>query len=127
MSSCCNGGMAYPFPYYSAFTWATPTIPNLYWNAYSQEERIKNLCMEYGKMTAYLDAMADTLNSQYRTIEEINDKLPSMVAEVVTTDPEIKKIITDKVQQYLDSTMVGTTYSDITANGFIYRPTALGA
>lgn len=121
MSSCCNGGMAYPFPYYSAFTWATPTIPNLYWNAYSQEERIKNLCMEYGKMTAYLDAMADTLNSQYRTIEEINDKLPSMVAEVVTTDPDIRKSIEDTVNAYIEGMTKGTTYKQMTDHGFIYN------
>lgn len=121
MSSCCNGGMAYPFPYYSAFTWATPTIPNLYWNAYSQEERIKNLCMEYGKMTAYLDAMADTLNSQYRTIEEINDKLPSMVAEVVTTDPDIRKSIEDTVNTYIEDMTKGTTYKQMTDHGFVYN------
>lgn len=121
MSSCCNGGMAYPFPYYSAFTWATPTIPNLYWNAYSQEERIKNLCMEYGKMTAYLDAMVDTLNSQYRTIEEINDKLPSMVAEVVTTDPDIRKSIEDTVNTYIEGMTKGTTYKQMTDHGFVYN------
>ena len=121
MSSCCNGGMAYPFPYYSAFTWATPTIPNLYWNAYSQEERIKNLCMEYGKITAYLDAMADTLNSQYQTIEEINDKLPSMVAEVVTTDPDIRKSIEDTVNSYIEGMTKGTTYKQMTDHGFIYN------
>lgn len=121
MSSCCNGGMAYPFPYYSAFTWATPTIPNLYWNAYSQEERIKNLCMEYGKMVAYLDAMADTLNSQYQTIEEINDKLPSMVAEVVTTDPDIRKSIEDTVNAYIECMTKGTTYKQMTDHGFIYN------
>ena len=121
MSSCCNGGMAYPFPYYSAFTWATPTIPNLYWNAYSQEERIKNLYMEYGKMTAYLDAMTDTLNSQYRTIEEINDKLPSMVAEVVTTDPGIRKSIEDTVNTYIEGMTKGTTYKQMTDHGFIYN------
>lgn len=113
--------MAYPFPYYSAFTWATPTIPNLYWNAYSQEERIKNLCMEYGKMTAYLDAMTDTLNSQYRTIEEINDKLPSMVAEVVTTDPDIRKSIEDTVNTYIEGMTKGTTYKQMTDHGFVYN------
>ena len=113
--------MAYPFPYYSSFTWATPTIPNLYWNAYSQEERIKNLCMEYGKMTAYLDAMADTLNSQYQTIEEINDKLPGMVAEVVTTDPDIRKSIEDTVNAHIEGMTKGTTYKQMTDYGFIYN------
>lgn len=121
MSNCCNGGIAYPFPYYASFTWATPTIPNLYWNAYSQEERIKNLCMEYGKMVAYLDAMADTLNSQYQVIEEINDKLPEMVSEVVTTDPGIKKSIEDTVKAYIKGMTEGTTYKEMTDHGFVYN------
>ena len=121
MSNLFNGMPVYPFPYYSAFTWATPTIPNLYWNAYSQEERIKNLCMEYGKLTAYLDSMADTINSQYSIIEDINDKLPGMVAEAVSTDPNIMQSVEDTVRGYLDSMSIGTTYKDITDHGFIYN------
>ena len=112
--------IVYPFPYFRNFTTGTPTIPDIYWNCYSNEERMKKLCCEYDKIVKYLDAMADTVNSQYRIIEEINDNLPTLVADAVANDTNIRNMIAEKVQQYLDGTMVGTTYKDMTDHGFIY-------
>lgn len=50
------------FPIYSGWTQYTPVIPKLYWDVYSAEQRMKNLCMEYDKMVHYLDYTANTLN-----------------------------------------------------------------
>lgn len=113
--------MLTPFPYYQAFTWGTPTIPNMYWDAYSYEERIKKLCMEYGKIVAYLNAMTDTVNEQYLVIEKINDELPTLVAEVVTTDPDIQKEITTAITEYIASLVKGTTYGELKDLGFIHE------
>ena len=51
--------------FYGHWTWGTPIIPDFYWNAYTYEERIKHLCMELGKVLAYLDYMAEKLNDFY--------------------------------------------------------------
>lgn len=62
-----------PFPYFRDFVWGTPVIPDIYWNAYTYEERIKNLCMEYAKMIEYLDAFADTFNLDKDDIAELKE------------------------------------------------------
>lgn len=80
-----------PFPHYSGFTQFTPVVPELYWNVYSQEERIKALCMEYVKLTAFTDSMVDTLNGQYAIIEEMQEQFPQLVNDDVIA--EIRRLI----------------------------------
>ena len=50
------------WPIYSGWVWNTPVIPNMYWNAYTHEQRIKNLWLNMGKVEAYLDENADNIN-----------------------------------------------------------------
>lgn len=55
----------FPFlnwPIYSGWVWNTPVVPNIYWNVYSAEQRWKNMCMNIGKMGAYLDDVAEQTN-----------------------------------------------------------------
>ena len=56
-------------PGYAGFTSFTPTIPKLYWDVYSQEERIKNICMELHKLCEYANAMNVNINLNHDMIE----------------------------------------------------------
>lgn len=73
----------HPFPYFRGFTQYTPTIPTLYWNVYSQEQRIKALCMEYAKLIAFSDSMVDTLNDTFDIVEDMNARLPELIDDSV--------------------------------------------
>ena len=117
-----NNAIPYPFPYFNAFTWGTPTIPDIYWNAYSYEERIKNLCMEYAKLVAFIDALVDTVNAQYVEIEHINDEFPALLKEYVATDPGIAASIKDAVDEYLSNLVSGNDYGVLKEKGFIHEP-----
>lgn len=110
----------YPFPHFRYFTFGTPTIPDIYWNSYSYEERIKKLCCEYHKLIHFVDAMVDTVNSQYVMIEDMKDELAEIVSDTIKNDPEVNAQIMEKVDAYLDSVMVGTTYKQINEHGFVY-------
>lgn len=69
------------WPIYSGWTQFTPTIPKLYWGVYSQEERIKTLCMNYAKCEQYLDLVAKLTNDwagEYE--EEVQQKLDEFEA-----------------------------------------------
>lgn len=112
--------LPYPFPHYGSFVWGTPTIPNIYWNAYSYEERIKKLCMEYAKLICYLDELVDTVNKQYEDIESINDNLVDKIKEAIDSDHEVAAKIDAAVAEYINSKNKGTTYGEIKTNGFIY-------
>ena len=50
------------FPIYSGWTQYTPVIPKFYWDVYSAEQRMKQLCMNFDKVEHYLDYMAQTFN-----------------------------------------------------------------
>lgn len=51
-----------PFP---AWTWTTPVIPQFYWNVYSAEQRIRQICVEIGRIQAYLGYMAANANAAH--------------------------------------------------------------
>ena len=67
------------WPIYSGWTQFTPTIPKLYWNVYSQEQRIKDLCMNYSKCEQYLDMVAQLTNDWVGNYtEEVQEKLDEL-------------------------------------------------
>ena len=102
------------WPIYSAWTWSTPIIPNFYWNAYSMEQRFKNLCLNQGKVAAYLDEVAedtnewaediaDTFTTQYNNFtEEINDRVEE-VESLVTDSRKYIGIIGDSWSAYSET------------------------
>jgi hypothetical protein len=61
-------------PLFSYWTDFTPTIPKLYWDVYSQEDRIKKICCEFFKMTKYADKIAEQLNLTADEIEELQEE-----------------------------------------------------
>lgn len=58
-TSCNDDGKLIP---YSAFTAATPALPAFYWNVYSSEQRIKELCKELKKVVDYGTYLAETID-----------------------------------------------------------------
>ena len=50
------------FPIYSGWTQYTPVIPKLYWDVYSAEQRMKQLCLSFDKVEHYLDYIAGLMN-----------------------------------------------------------------
>lgn len=69
------------FPHYKDFTDYSPVVPEIYWNVYTPEQRIKYLCKEYAKLAGFTDSMVDTVNDQYAIIEDMQEKLPELVDE----------------------------------------------
>lgn len=71
------------FPIYSGWGQYTPVIPKLYWDVYSQEQRLKQLCMNFDKVEHYLDYVAKLMNSwNMEFTEEIETELAKMWDEV---------------------------------------------
>lgn len=69
------------WPIYSGWTAFTPTIPKMYWNVYSQEERIKDLCCQYAKAEQYLDFVAKLTNDWVgEYTDEVQAKLDELEA-----------------------------------------------
>ena len=47
---------------YSAFTQYTPALPQFYWDVYSAEQRIKEMCKELKKLADYGTYLAETID-----------------------------------------------------------------
>ena len=58
-TSCNDDGKLVP---YSAFTNATPALPAFYWDVYSSEQRIKEMCKELNKLADYGTYLAETID-----------------------------------------------------------------
>lgn len=67
------------FPIYSGWTQYTPVIPKLYWDVYSAEQRLKQLCMSFDKVEHYLDYIATIMNEwNIEFSEEMQEELEEL-------------------------------------------------
>lgn len=67
--------MIFPFPYFSPFSLgAPPELPNLYWDAYSNEERIKKICCEIEAQRQYLDKLCEAVNDLDTRVKALEEK-----------------------------------------------------
>ena len=67
------------FPIYSGWTQYSPVIPKLYWDVYSAEQRMKQLCMNFDKVEHYLDYMAELMNQwNIEFTDEMNEQLTAL-------------------------------------------------
>ena len=48
---------------YSSYVASTPALPAFYWDVYSSEQRIKEMCLELDKLASYGTYLAETIDS----------------------------------------------------------------
>lgn len=78
----------------SGWTGYTPVIPKLYWDVYSQEERIKRLCMGVDRMEKYCDYVASTVNDVIDGVDEaLAENLEETRKELAEFKSEIMQLI----------------------------------
>lgn len=71
------------FPIYSGWTQYTPVIPKFYWDVYSAEQRMKQLCLGFDKLEHYVDFMSEQLQEwNLEFTEELENELTKMWQEV---------------------------------------------
>ena len=89
--------MLNPMIPYAGYTQFTPALPEFYWDVYSSEQRIKEMCCEIQKMRKYVEYLAsyvdemedevndkivDALNSVNLAIAQLYDKVIQMIREL---------------------------------------------
>lgn len=71
------------WPIYSGWVWNSPVVPNMYWNVYSSEQRWKNMCLNIGKMSAYLDNVAEQTNTWVDDVSQyVDGRIQNMEEQV---------------------------------------------
>lgn len=76
---CYERGIKRWFPYFNGFTEFTPTIPKLYWDVESQEQRILYLCKQLHKLICYIDFVGDKVNVNHDEIEELKAQFQKFI------------------------------------------------
>lgn len=90
-----------PFP---AWTWTTPVIPQFYWNVYSAEQRIRQICVEIGHIQAYLEYMAANANAAHwyldnrftETETRLTQRIDKLEADLTEEVIRLDKLIADE-------------------------------
>lgn len=90
-----------PFP---AWTWTAPVIPQFYWNVYSAEQRIRQICVEIGRIQAYLEYMAANANAAHwyldnrftETETRLTRRIDKLEAELTEEVTRLDKLIADE-------------------------------
>lgn len=67
--------MAFMFPMPPLHNWHnyTPTLPNFYWDVYSDEQRIKHLCMQLHKLVEYCNVLGEDINITHDDVEQLQE------------------------------------------------------
>lgn len=58
-------------PWFAGFTEFTPTIPKMYWDVESQEQRILAICRQLHKLVCYADMLGDRISINREDIDEL--------------------------------------------------------
>lgn len=115
-----------------AWTWSTPVIPQFYWNVYSAEQRIKQICLEIGRIQEYLNYFAAHYNKMSGYLNKRIDKLTAaMYAEVERLDKAIeeenkaRKLADELLQKGLDAEIARAKAAEIVLQQNIDTNTSL--
>ena len=70
--NCCNTPIINPFvPGWGSFIDFVPTVPQLYWNVDSNEQRYHLLCRQLHKLVCYADMLGGKINLDHAAINEL--------------------------------------------------------
>lgn len=64
---------------YASYTAFTPTLPQFYWDVYSAEQRIKQICSEIDKLVNYANDLGIRVNVTHDDIEELKTQFKDFV------------------------------------------------
>lgn len=104
--------MNYPLPYWWDFTVSGPTLPSLYWNVKSQEERIKKICEDLWKLIQLYKLVCDAINDHEKRIQALEDKvkeLENKITNLVNLYNQLKQMVenldqrVDNVEQQIEN------------------------
>ena len=83
-----------PFPFWNDYT---PTLPDIYWDVDSHEERIKKLCLMLHKLVEYADYLGENINLDHDTIEELQDQFQKFI------DGEFTEYYEQKIYEWIQA------------------------
>ena len=106
-----------PYPLWNQFT---PTLPNLYWDVDSHEERIKRICLELHKIVEYADYLGENINLDHETIDKLQHDF-EMFMESGFDDyykEQVIRWIDENFNEIMDGLLGHMLFFGLTKNGY---------
>ena len=110
-----------PFAYW---TWQTPVIPQFYWNVYSAEQRIKQICAAIGKIEDYLDYFVTLANDAHAEIEQRIDDINTDFNNALNNLENALNTAKAELQAAIDAERDARIESDTALNNALEAETA---
>lgn len=96
-----------PIAPFFAWTWSSPVIPEFYWNVYSAEQRIKQICLEIGKIEAYLQYFCMKANEAHadlhKKIDEANKRIDELTEQFNTEVANLNSLIAQETADRINA------------------------
>lgn len=105
-----------PFPFWNAYT---PTLPEIYWDVDSHEERIKKICLLLHKLVEYSDYLGNNINLDHETIDELQKQFQNFIDGEYSEYYE--QVISDWVQNNMPNIItdaIRMVFFGLTADGY---------
>lgn len=101
-----------------AFNNFTPAVPQFYWDVKSAEQRIKHICKELHKMAEYCSYLANNINLDHDTINELERQFQELL------EGDYRDYYIAKIEAWLEANFpeivrkhMGIVYPSIDSNG----------
>lgn len=99
----------------------TPTIPKFYWDVYSEEERIKKICMCLHKIEEYLNYQTDTINTILEHWDELDERLEALETWKLLVDVHLAAIDTSLDALAEEDSVLHDLIDELNANLDAYK------
>lgn len=115
---CCIAERGY-VPYFAGWTDYTATVPKLYWDVYSQEERIHRICELVHKIACYCDMLGDKITIDRTDIDYLLDQFEKF-KESGFDDYYAQQVIAwiDSHMQFIFEHVIKGVYFGLTMDGY---------
>lgn len=104
---------------YGSFVLNTPTIPKFYWDVYSQEQRLKQICCELEKLMQYADMLGVNLNIDHEVIIELQEQFKKFMESGFFDyyAAQLEKWINDNMERII-SKAIKMVFFGLTPDGY---------
>lgn len=108
-----------PLAPYGSFVLNTPTIPKFYWDVYSQEQRLKQICCELEKLMQYADMLGVNLNIDHEAIIELQEQFKKFMESGFFDyyAAQLEKWINDNMERII-SKAIKMVFFGLTPDGY---------
>lgn len=108
-----------PLVPYGSFVLNTPTIPKFYWDVYSQEQRLKQICCELEKLMQYADMLGVNLNIDHEAIIELQEQFKKFMESGFFDyyAAQLEKWINDNMERII-SKAIKMVFFGLTPDGY---------